>query len=298
MGRAVPRLLAEAHGARLVDVDGNEYVDFCLGDTGAMTGHSPAGTVAAIARQLDRGITTMLPTEDADLGRRGAHAPLRPRPLAVHGVRDRREPLRRPARRQITGRPKILVFDYCYHGTVDETFATLDGGVVRARDGNVGPPVDPALTTKVVECNDVAALEAALAPGDVACVLAEPALTNIGIVLPGARLPRCAARAHPPDGHAARDRRDAHDLDEPGRLHGARSGSSPTCSRSARRSGAASRRAPTASPRRSRGGSSRRRTPTTRTSAASAARSPATRSRSPRCARRSRTCSPRRRTRT
>jgi glutamate-1-semialdehyde aminotransferase len=76
------------------------------------------------------------------------------------------------------------VFDYCYHGTVDESFATLDGGVVRAREGNVGPPVDLAVTTKVVQFNDVEALEAALAPGDVACVLAEPALTNIGIVLP------------------------------------------------------------------------------------------------------------------
>ena len=86
--------------------------------------------------------------------------------------------------REITQRPKILVFDYCYHGTVDETFATLDGDRVVARAGNVGPPVDPALTTKVVQWNDVDALEQALAPGDVACVLAEPALTNIGIVLP------------------------------------------------------------------------------------------------------------------
>ena len=87
--------------------------------------------------------------------------------------------------RAVTGRPKILVFNGCYHGTVDETFATLrEDGSVGLRAGNVGPPVDPALTTKVVELNDLDALEAALAPGDVACVLAEPALTNIGIVLP------------------------------------------------------------------------------------------------------------------
>jgi glutamate-1-semialdehyde 2,1-aminomutase len=87
--------------------------------------------------------------------------------------------------RHLTGRPKILVFNWCYHGTVDEAFATLDArGRVAARPGNLGPPVDPAVTTKVVEFNDVASLEAALAPGDVACVLAEPALTNIGIVLP------------------------------------------------------------------------------------------------------------------
>ena len=82
------------------------------------------------------------------------------------------------------GRPKILVYNWCYHGTVDETIITINDGVPGPKPGNIGPPVDPALTTKVVEFNDVAALEAALAPGDVACVLAEPALTNIGIVLP------------------------------------------------------------------------------------------------------------------
>jgi glutamate-1-semialdehyde 2,1-aminomutase len=84
----------------------------------------------------------------------------------------------------LTGRPKILVFNWCYHGTVDETFATLQEGRVVARSGNLGPPVDPALTTRVVEFNDLPALEAALAHGDVACVLAEPAMTNIGIIHP------------------------------------------------------------------------------------------------------------------
>jgi glutamate-1-semialdehyde 2,1-aminomutase len=84
----------------------------------------------------------------------------------------------------VTGRPKVLVFNWCYHGTVDETFATLADGAVRARRGNLGAPVDPAQTTRVVELNDVEALERALAHGDVACVLAEPALTNVGIVHP------------------------------------------------------------------------------------------------------------------
>ena len=79
----------------------------------------------------------------------------------------------------------MLVFNWCYHGTVDETFATLapDGSVI-AREGTVGPSVPAADTTRVVEFNDIAALERELAHGDVACVLAEPALTNIGIVLP------------------------------------------------------------------------------------------------------------------
>jgi glutamate-1-semialdehyde 2,1-aminomutase len=173
-----------ARGARVVDVDGNEYVDFCLGDTGAMTGHGPPAAVAAISRQAGRGMTTMLPTEDAlwvgeELTRRFGLARWQ---FTTSATDANRFVLR--FCRQVTGRPKILVFDYCYHGTVDESFATLAGDAVRVRPGNVGPPVDPALTTKVVQLNDVAALEAALAPGDVACVLAEPALTNIGIVLP------------------------------------------------------------------------------------------------------------------
>ena len=86
--------------------------------------------------------------------------------------------------REVTGRPKVMVFNWCYHGTVDESFVTLEGGVERSREGNVGPAVDPAETTRVAEFNDIASVEAALAHGDVACVLAEPALTNIGIVLP------------------------------------------------------------------------------------------------------------------
>jgi glutamate-1-semialdehyde 2,1-aminomutase len=86
--------------------------------------------------------------------------------------------------RHVTGRPRILVFDWCYHGSVDETFITLRGGVPGPRSGNLGPPVDPAVTTRVVEFNDVGALEEALAARDVACVLAEPAMTNIGIVHP------------------------------------------------------------------------------------------------------------------
>jgi glutamate-1-semialdehyde 2,1-aminomutase len=86
--------------------------------------------------------------------------------------------------RQITQRPKILVFNWCYHGTVDETLITLKDGVAQARRGNIGPPLDPAVTTNVVEFNDLGGLEQALVPGDVACVLAEPVMTNVGIVHP------------------------------------------------------------------------------------------------------------------
>jgi glutamate-1-semialdehyde 2,1-aminomutase len=175
---------AEASGARFRDVDGHEYVDFCLGDTAAMTGHSPPPTVRAVAEQAARGITLMLPSEDAiwvgeELTRRFGL----PRwQFALTATDANRFAIR--LARELTGRPKILVFNWCYHGTVDETFASLEGDSVVSREANVGPPVALAETTRVVEWNDVAALERELVHGDVACVLAEPALTNIGIVHP------------------------------------------------------------------------------------------------------------------
>jgi glutamate-1-semialdehyde 2,1-aminomutase len=179
-----PVYLDEAQGARVKDVDGHEYVDLCLGDTGAMAGHAPQPVVRAIAIQAERGSTAMLPTEDAawigeELARRFG-LPLWQ--FALTATDANRWALR--LAREVTGRPKVLVFDWCYHGSVDESLATLTPEGVRARSGNVGPPVDPDVTTKVVQFNDLEALEQALEPGDVACVLAEPALTNIGIVLP------------------------------------------------------------------------------------------------------------------
>jgi glutamate-1-semialdehyde 2,1-aminomutase len=179
-----PVFAAEAHGARFEDVDGHEYVDFCLGDTAAMTGHSPEPTVRAVAEQAARGITLMLPSEDAlwvggELARRFGLSRWQ---FALTATDANRFAIR--LARELTGRPKILVFNWCYHGSVDETFVGLDGGEVVSREGNVGPPVPLAETTRVVEWNDVEALERELGHGDVACVLAEPALTNIGIVLP------------------------------------------------------------------------------------------------------------------
>ena len=179
-----PVFAADAAGARVRDVDGHEYVDFCLGDTGAMTGHSPEPTVRAVQEQAERGITLMLPSEDAlwvgeELARRFGL----PRwQFALTATDANRFAIR--LARAITGRPKVLVFDWCYHGTVDEAFATLDGGAVVPREGNLGPPVPPSETTRVVQWNDPEALERELAHGDVAVVLTEPVLTNIGIVPP------------------------------------------------------------------------------------------------------------------
>jgi glutamate-1-semialdehyde 2,1-aminomutase len=177
-----PVYAEKAWAARFRDVDGIEYVDFCLGDTGAMTGHSPEPVVRAVAEQLGRGITLMLPSEDAlwvgeELTRRFGVSRWQ---FALTATDANRFAIR--LARLVTGRPKVLVFNWCYHGTVDETFATLRGDAVVERDGNLGPPVPLDETTRVVEWNDVPGLERALAHGDVACVLAEPALTNIGIV--------------------------------------------------------------------------------------------------------------------
>lgn len=180
-----PIFAAEAHGSEITDADGNTYVDLCLGDTGAMAGHAPEATAEAVAARYRAGATMMLPTEDsiwvaAELERRFG-LPLWQ--LTLTATDANRFAIRMA--RQITGRPKILVFSYCYHGTVDETFIVVgpDGRGV-SREGNVGPPVDPTVTTEVVEFNDADGLERALAGGEVACVLTEPALTNIGIVLP------------------------------------------------------------------------------------------------------------------
>ena len=182
---AFPPVVREAQGAHFFDLDGHRYVDFCLGDTGAMTGHSPSAAVKAIDEQSKRGITLMLPSEDAVL----VAEELQKRfgltywQFALTATDANRFSIR--LARQITGRSKILVFNWCYHGSVDESFITLHAdGTAKARRGNIGPPVDPSVTTRVVEFNDVPALENALAHKDVACVLAEPAMTNVGIVHP------------------------------------------------------------------------------------------------------------------
>jgi glutamate-1-semialdehyde 2,1-aminomutase len=182
-----PLYMQGAKGNIIIDVDGNEYIDFALGDTAAMTGHSPDASVKAIINRMQDlgGITTMMPTEDAqwvgaELTRR-FKVPLWS--FTVSATDANRWAIR--LARLATGKPKILVFSYCYHGSVDEAFGVLDeNGNTVIRPGNVAPPVPIDQTTRVVEFNDLPALEAALKHGDVAAILTEPALTNIGIVLP------------------------------------------------------------------------------------------------------------------
>jgi glutamate-1-semialdehyde 2,1-aminomutase len=180
-----PVFVKEAKGAHCTDVDGNNYIEFCLGDTGAMTGHSPDATVQAVQAQIQKGITLMLPFEDViwvgeELQRR---FDLPYWQFALTATDANRFALRMA--RLLTGRLKILVFNYCYHGSVDETLIVLDEeGTPIPRPNNMGPQIDPRLTTKVIEFNDIAALETALSARDVAAVLAEPVMTNIGIIHP------------------------------------------------------------------------------------------------------------------
>jgi glutamate-1-semialdehyde 2,1-aminomutase len=179
-----PLFAREAKGSRIWDVDGHEYIDLCLGDTGAMFGHSPDAVVERVREQVARGITTMLPTEDSiwvseELSRRFG---LPYWQVAMTATDANRFSIR--LAREVTGRSVILVIRGCYHGSVDEALIDLDGDRVVPRSGSIGPPVDPAVTTRAVEFNDEDALERALRPEDVACVLCEPAMTNRGIILP------------------------------------------------------------------------------------------------------------------
>jgi len=183
-GLPFPLFVEEAQGATLRDSDGHELADFCLGDTGAMFGHSPKAIADCLAKEGARGLTTMLPSPDAAIV--GALLEERfglPFWQVTATASDANRAVIRWAR-AITGRSKILIFNHAYHGCVDETFVTADHGHIKMVEGVVGEPRDLTQFTKVIEFNDVAALQAALKDQDVACVLAEPVMTNVGMVLP------------------------------------------------------------------------------------------------------------------
>jgi glutamate-1-semialdehyde 2,1-aminomutase len=179
-----PLTVASASGAKLNCVDGHDYADFCLGDTGAMCGHSPAAVTQAVNEQLARGATLMLPTTHAawvggELAQRFG--------LPYWGFTTSATDANRAAirmARMITGRERVLVFNGCYHGSVEEAHVALAQGRVVMRAGVHANAVDHSRVSRVVEFNDPAALEAALADGTVACVLAEPVMTNYGMIMP------------------------------------------------------------------------------------------------------------------
>jgi glutamate-1-semialdehyde 2,1-aminomutase len=183
-GTPFPVHVELAQGAEMQDVDGNRYADFCLGDSGAMYGHSPPAVTAALRAQADRGLTTMLPGEQAPIvGELLAARFGLPFWQLAQTASDANRSVIRWAR-AITRRPAVLVFDQCYHGMVDDTFVGLADGVVRNQPGLVGQVTDVAASTRCVEFNDLAAVDSVLKARDVACVLAEPVMTNAGMVLP------------------------------------------------------------------------------------------------------------------
>ncbi len=179
-------LVAKAQGARIEDIDGRKLDDFCLGDTGSMFGHSPAPVAKAIRHQARRGLTYMLPTEAAlEAGRllTDRFGPFRWQ-IATTATDANRFALR--VARAITGKPKVLVFNGCYHGTVDDTFVSLENGKTVNSPGLLGQVDDLRQTAVCCEFNDLAGVEAALAQGDVAAILTEPVMTNSCMVLPEA----------------------------------------------------------------------------------------------------------------
>ena len=177
-------LVAKATGAKLTDIDGYGIDDFCLGDTGSMFGHSPEPVARAIRKQAKRGLTYMLPTEDAlEAGRLLTQTFGRFRwQIATTATDANRFSLR--VARAVTGRPKVLVFNGCYHGTLDDTMVELTKGKTTNRAGLVGQVHDLSLGAVVCEFNDLTAVAKALAKGDIAAILTEPVMTNCCMVLP------------------------------------------------------------------------------------------------------------------
>jgi glutamate-1-semialdehyde 2,1-aminomutase len=179
-----PLVVARAEGARLEDIDGYGIDDFCLGDTGSMFGHSPEPVARALRRQARRGLTYMLPTEAAvEAGRLLCEifGPFRWQ-IATTATDANRFALR--VARAVTGRPKVLVFNGCYHGTVDDAMVTLAAGRTVNRPGLLGQAADLSKVAVCCEFNDLAGVAAALAEGDVAAILTEPVMTNSCMVLP------------------------------------------------------------------------------------------------------------------
>ena len=181
-----PMVVARAKGARLTCIDGFDLDDFCLGDTGSMFGHSPAPVAKAIVAQAKAGLTYMLPSADAaEVGRllTETFGDFRWQ-IATTATDANRFALR--VARAVTGRPKVLVFNGCYHGTIDDAMVALEAGQTINRPGLMGQVADLTHGAVCVEFNDLAGVEVALAKGDVACVLTEPVMTNSCMVPPDA----------------------------------------------------------------------------------------------------------------
>ena len=181
-----PMVIDRASGVELVDIDGNAMVDLCLGDTGAMFGHGPAPILEALAGVAHRGLTTMLPSADAAIVGELLVARFGLPHWQIGATASDANRFAIRVARAVTGRRKMLVFDGCYHGAVDDTLVDLVNGRTFSRSSLLGQVVDLGETTTAIPFNDEEALRGALASGEVACVLAEPVMTNCGMILPAA----------------------------------------------------------------------------------------------------------------
>lgn len=179
-----PMLVAHAEGARLTDIDGYGVDDFCLGDTGSMFGHSPKAVARAIRKQARKGLTYMLPSEAA----LAAGRLLTERfgdfrwQIATTATDANRFALR--VARAVTGKPRVLVFNGCYHGTVDDAMVERQNGTTVTRPGLTGQVTDLTEVAACAEFNDLASVEALLKTGKIAAILTEPVMTNSCMVLP------------------------------------------------------------------------------------------------------------------
>jgi glutamate-1-semialdehyde 2,1-aminomutase len=179
-----PLVIEKAHGTTITDADGHALTDLCLGDTGAMFGHSPLPVAQALIERASNGLTTMLPSNEVDAvgGLLKAHFKLPYWQVTLSASDANRFALR--VARAVTGRTKVLVFDGCYHGAVDEAGVQLGDTGTQAKPSLWGQAYDLADVTVCVPFNDFEAVQAALSDADIACVMMEPALTNCGIVPP------------------------------------------------------------------------------------------------------------------
>ena len=177
-----PVWVTEGQGAYFTDVDGHRYLDMYIADASGFCGHAPPPVVEAVSRRIARGSQFLLPSELAIAV--AEHLVVRYRmpkwQFTSSATQANVEVIR--LAREMTDRETILVFDGKYHGELDATLVILEDG--RVVPESRGLPDWVSGKTRVISFNDVDALRAALAPADVAAVLAEPAMTNAGFLLP------------------------------------------------------------------------------------------------------------------
>jgi glutamate-1-semialdehyde 2,1-aminomutase len=173
-GTQHPIFVSKASGNKLTDIDGNEYIDFCLGDSGAMFGHSPEATAEIVAKQVRQGITFMMPTLDSlEIGKElGKRFGLPLWQVGMTATEANRYVIRYC--RTLTGRPKVLSFNESYHGSLDETLPHIgpSGKLELRSEYDMNPGVPKDVLSRIVEFNDVEALERELSFRDCACVIA------------------------------------------------------------------------------------------------------------------------------